>query len=87
MQKCYHLRNEKGCSKGKRFYPATKTRVARFFLVENTKTGKNIPNYHIITKWPQNISDGRKIDQIVIKYTKIFHSKTLQNLPKLGFLV
>jgi hypothetical protein len=24
---------------------------------------------------------------MVIKYTKIFHSKTLQNLPKLGFLV
>jgi hypothetical protein len=24
---------------------------------------------------------------MVIKYTKIFHSKTVQNLPKLGFLV
>jgi hypothetical protein len=58
--------------------------VARFFLVQNTKTGKNIPNYHKIY---QSVSNGRKIDQMVIKYTKIAHSKTLQNLPKLGFLV
>jgi hypothetical protein len=34
-------------------------RVARFFLVQNTKTGKNIPNYHELyqmdikyNKWP-----------------------------------
>jgi hypothetical protein len=39
------------------------------------------------TKSPQNISNGRKIDQMVFKYTKIFHSKTLKNLRKLGFLV
>jgi hypothetical protein len=39
------------------------------------------------TKWPQNITNGSKMDQMVIKYTKIFRSKTLQNLPKLGFLV
>jgi hypothetical protein len=38
----------------------------------------------IYTKRPKHISNGRKIDQIVIKYTKIFHSKTLQKLPKLG---
>jgi hypothetical protein len=30
--------------------------------------------------------DAKYVDQMVIKYTKIFHSKTLQNLPKLGFL-
>jgi hypothetical protein len=30
-------------------------RVARFFLVQNTKTGKNIPNYH-------------KIYQVAVKY-------------------
>jgi hypothetical protein len=39
------------------------------------------------TKWPYNISNGRKIGQMVRKYTKIFHCNTLQNLPKLGFLV
>jgi hypothetical protein len=34
----------------------------------------------------KNISNGRKIDQMVIKYAKIFYCKTLQILPKLGFL-
>jgi hypothetical protein len=29
----------------------------------------------------------RKVDQMAIKYTNIFHCKTLQNIPKLGFLV
>jgi hypothetical protein len=28
------------------FVPALCTRVARFFLVQHTKTGENIPNYH-----------------------------------------
>jgi hypothetical protein len=27
------------------------------------------------------------MDQVSIKYTNIFHCKTLQNLPKFGFLV
>jgi hypothetical protein len=31
--------------------------------------------------------NGRKIDQMAIKYTYIFHCKALQNLPKLGLLV
>jgi hypothetical protein len=54
----------------------------------------NIPNrgkiYQITLKylkWPQHIPNGRKIDHTTIKYTNIFHRKTLQNLPKLGFLV
>jgi hypothetical protein len=25
---------------------------ARFFLTQYTKTGKYIPNYHLITNWP-----------------------------------
>jgi hypothetical protein len=29
--------------------------------------------------------NGRKVDQMAIKYTNIYHCKTLQNLPKLGF--
>jgi hypothetical protein len=33
------------------------------------------------------VPNGRKIDQIAIKFTNIFYCKTLQNLPKLGFLV
>jgi hypothetical protein len=47
-----------------------------------TKRPQNIPNGHNIP-----ISNGHKIDQMVAKYTKIFHCKTLQNLPKFGFLV
>jgi hypothetical protein len=43
------------------------TRVARFFLVQHTKTGENIPNNHKITKWPQHIPNGPKIDQMVLK--------------------
>jgi hypothetical protein len=43
-----------------------------FYRSKNTKT---IPN------------ENRKILQMVILYTNIFHSKTLQNLPKLEFLV
>jgi hypothetical protein len=55
-------------------------RVARFLLVQDTK------NVEKCTKWPKNIPNGLKIDQMVIKYAKIFHFKTLQNLPKVGFL-
>jgi hypothetical protein len=47
-----------------------RTRVARFFLVQNTKTGKNIPNDHKIyhmdityLQWPQNRPNGHKIYQ------------------------
>jgi hypothetical protein len=39
-------------------------RVARFFLLQHTKKGENLPNNHKIyqiatkyTKWPQNISN------------------------------
>jgi hypothetical protein len=38
------------------------------------------------TKWPKIFYNGRKIDQMIIKYTKIFHCKTFQNLPKFDFL-
>jgi hypothetical protein len=46
-----------------------------------------IPYYHNITKWPYNIPNDRKMFQMTIKYTSIFLSKALQNLPKFGFLV
>jgi hypothetical protein len=55
----------------------------------------NIPKggkiYQIITTSPNGhniyIPNDRKIFQVTIKYTIIFHSKALKNLPKLGFLV
>jgi hypothetical protein len=36
------------------------------------------------TKRPLIISNGHKIFQMVIKYTNLYHSKALQNLPKFG---
>jgi hypothetical protein len=44
------------------------SRVARFFLVQHTKTGKNVPNYH-------------KIYQMSIKYTKWLYVKIDQHIP------
>jgi hypothetical protein len=49
---------------------ALHARVTRFFLVQHTKTGKNIPNNHKLfqidtkyTKWPQKKPNGHKIYQ------------------------
>jgi hypothetical protein len=42
------------------------------------------PHY---TKRPYIIQNGHKLYQMVVKYTSIFHSKGLQNIPTLGFLV
>jgi hypothetical protein len=41
---------------------------------------KNMPNDHNIYH-----TDIGKIFQMIMKYTNIFHSKALQNLPNLGF--
>jgi hypothetical protein len=38
-------------------------------------------------KWPKNVPNGRSIIQMAKEYTNLFHSKALQNLPKLEFLV
>jgi hypothetical protein len=40
--------------------------------------------HNMYTKWSQNVFNGRKIDLMFIKNTKIFRNKTLQNLPKFG---
>jgi hypothetical protein len=57
-------------------------RVARFLLTQYTKTGKKY------TKLPTgHIKNGRKIFQMTLKFTNIFYSNALQNVPKLGFLV
>jgi hypothetical protein len=62
-------------------------RVARFFLLQHTKTGKNIPNDHKFTKRPQNRASGRKFYQMTLKCTGICHYKAFHKLPKLVFLV
>jgi hypothetical protein len=72
------------------------TRVARFFLVRDTKLvnctkwSKNVPNgqkmYQLVkkcTKWSKNVPNGHKIAQMSIKYFNIFQSKALKALPKL----
>jgi hypothetical protein len=58
-------------------------RVARSFLGQHTKTVKIHQMTIKYARWPQNIPNGRKIDQMAIKT----HCKTLQNLPEFGFLV
>jgi hypothetical protein len=47
-----------------------------------------MPNDHKIYQMGVKIrkSIGRKLDQMSIEYTNTFHCKTLQNLPKVGFL-
>jgi hypothetical protein len=47
---------------------------------------KNVPNGQKCTKWPK-MYQMTVIDifQIAREYTNLFHSKALQNLPKLGF--
>jgi O6-methylguanine-DNA--protein-cysteine methyltransferase len=63
-------------------------RVARFFLVQNTKTGKctklprTKPNVHKVYQ-----KTVHKMDQVSIKYTDTLQCKTLQNLPKFTVLV
>jgi hypothetical protein len=42
-------------------------RIARFFSVQHTKTGKIYQITRKHTKWPQNIPDGRKIDQMALQ--------------------
>jgi hypothetical protein len=63
-------------------------RVARFFLAQYTKTGRNrytkLPlNYKMAIKFPNE----RSIFQNDVVYANLFRSKSLLNLPKLGFLV
>jgi hypothetical protein len=62
-------------------------RIARFFLVQHKKTGEMTKMTIKYTKRPQNIPNGRKKDLMAIKYINNVHYKTLENLPKLGFLV
>jgi hypothetical protein len=62
-------------------------RVARFFVLQYTKTRENVPKDHQITQRKYNIPNGHNIFQMVIKYANIFHFKVLQNSPKFVVLV
>jgi hypothetical protein len=50
-------------------------------ILKIDQMGENIPNNHNLFEMDSTC------DQMAIKYTNIFHCKTLQNLPKLVFLV
>jgi hypothetical protein len=61
----------------KQLRPSCWIRVARFFLVHDTKTGKYVPNEHKIyqmnakcTKWTLNVPNEHKMYQMNIKCTK-----------------
>jgi hypothetical protein len=60
--------------------------MSTFWQLPKWKSTSGLPDF----SWPKrtklgkNISNGRKILQMVIKYTNIFHSKAIQNLPKIG---
>jgi hypothetical protein len=62
-----------------------RSRVARFVLVQDTQTGKNIPNGHKIYQIAINYFQQQKKRPNVNNYAKIFHCKNLQNLPKFWF--
>jgi hypothetical protein len=59
-------------------------RLPDFSWYKIPKRGKKYQMTTKYTKWPHNISNSSKIDQVVIEYPKIFRCKTLQNLPKFG---
>jgi hypothetical protein len=63
------------------------SRVARFFMVNDTQTGKMCQMDTKCTKWSYNIPNVCKIFQMAIKYMNNFQYKALQNFPKLGFWV
>jgi hypothetical protein len=88
------VQKEVGCKTSGRI----ERRVARFFLVQYTKTGNG---YQIITKYtkvPQNIPKRphnlpkdhkiyHKMLSMAIHIPTFFHSMVLKNIPELGFLV
>jgi hypothetical protein len=58
-----------------------------FSWSKRTRTEKVYQMSTNYTKLPYIIPNGHKLPvyQTAVKYTKIFHSKTLLNIPKLGF--
>jgi hypothetical protein len=70
------------------FVIAADFRVARFFLVQTYQSGIICQRSTLKTNGHKlGIPNGRKIFQMVKIYNNICHSRALQNLPKLRFLV
>jgi hypothetical protein len=51
-------------------------------LVQTYHNGGNVPNDYKLYQKAINYTKWPIIVQMVIKYTNIYHSKSLQNLPK-----
>jgi hypothetical protein len=56
----------------------------QIFLGTKYQNGKNIPNYHKLYQMSMKYNKCRTVS---MKYTNIYHCKTLLNFPKFGFLV
>jgi hypothetical protein len=50
------------------------------FLAQHTKTGKIYQITVEYTKWPQNILNGCKTDQMAVKYTNIFNPPKISQI-------
>jgi hypothetical protein len=61
------------------------TRVARFFLVHDTKTGKNVPHENKMHQMVKNIKDVRKIFQMAKKYIHFPNLRPSKIYPKWDF--
>jgi hypothetical protein len=81
-------RSGKAFSSGK-FCDAGDGRIkgCQIFLGTTYQNMKNLPNDQQVYQMAINIPNGHKMCQMAIKYANIFHSKTLQNLLKMGLLV
>jgi hypothetical protein len=66
------------------FFSACKQGCQIFLGTKYQKTGKNYQITTKFNKYPQNLLNGRKIYLKAIKYTNIFLSKALQNVPEIG---
>jgi hypothetical protein len=55
----------------------------QIFLGPTYQNWKNIPNNPNICQMATKYTNGHRMDQMAIKYTKICHCKSLRNLPKI----
>jgi hypothetical protein len=74
-----HTRQQSGGEHGCQIFPCTYNVPKREKIYQMTT---NVPNVYM-----KYIPNGRQILQMAIKFTNIFHSKALQNILKLEFLV
>jgi hypothetical protein len=59
--------------------------VARFFLTKYSQTGKNIPNHHNITQWPNSILNVHRIFQKALTYLTFSHLRPSKICPNWDF--